>query len=84
MKNNFDEIIERKNTDSLKYDFVARLGKPEGILPLWVADMDFKSPSCVIDALIEKSRHGILATQTQERIILMRCVIGFQSSLAGT
>lgn len=59
MKNNFDEIIERKNTDSLKYDFAARLGKPEGILPLWVADMDFKSPSCVIDALIEKSRHGI-------------------------
>ena len=67
MKNNFDEIIERKNTDSLKYDFAVRRGKPEGILPLWVADMDFKSPSCVIDALIEKSRHGIFSySKTRE------------------
>jgi cystathionine beta-lyase len=55
----FDEIVDRKNTDSLKYDFASRLGKPENILPLWVADMDFKAPPCVIDALIEKSRHGV-------------------------
>lgn len=55
----FDEMIERKNTDSLKYDFAVRRGKPAEILPLWVADMDFKTPSCVIDALVEKSRHGV-------------------------
>ena len=84
MKNNFDEIIERKNTDSLKYDFAARLGKPEGILPLWVADMDFKARPALSMPLLRKAAMGYLATQTQERIILMRCVIGFQSSLAGT
>ena len=32
---------------------------PEGLLPLWVADMDFRTPPCVIKALVEKSRHGI-------------------------
>lgn len=56
---NFDEIIERKNTDSLKYDFAVKRGMPEDVLPLWVADMDFRTPDCVIDALVEKSRHGI-------------------------
>lgn len=59
MAYNFDESIDRRNTDSLKYDFAARRGKPEGLLSLWVADMDFRTPPCVIDALVEKSRHGI-------------------------
>lgn len=59
MKNNFDAMINRVSTNSLKYDFTKRFGKPDGVLPLWVADMDFMTPSCVIDALIEKSRHGI-------------------------
>ncbi len=34
-------------------------GLPQDLIPLWVADMDFKSPQPVIDALIEKSKHGI-------------------------
>jgi cystathionine beta-lyase len=38
----FNETIERKNTNSLKYDFAAERNKPEGLLPLWVADMDLK------------------------------------------
>lgn len=59
MKYNFDEIINRNNTDSLKYDLAGRRGKPKGILPLWVADMDFSTPHCVIEALVDKSRHGI-------------------------
>ena len=59
MTYDFDEIIERRDTDSLKYDFAAKRGMPDGLLPLWVADMDFRTPACVIDALIEKSAHGI-------------------------
>ena len=39
MKYNFDEIIDRRNTDCLKYDFAAERGKPEDVLPLWVADI---------------------------------------------
>jgi cystathionine beta-lyase len=55
----FDKIIDRYNTDSLKFDFAAPRGKPEGLLPMWVADMDFQAPPCVIDALVDKSRHGV-------------------------
>ena len=59
MTYDFDQIVDRRMTDSLKYDFARERGKPDGILPLWVADMDFQTPPCVVDALIEKSRHGI-------------------------
>lgn len=55
----FDEIIERVNTDSEKYDFADRYGKPEGLIPLWVADMDFQAPEEVRSALREKAEHGI-------------------------
>lgn len=55
----FDEIIDRTDTDSLKYDFALRRGMPEDILPLWVADMDFRAPKEVIEALVLKSEHGI-------------------------
>ena len=68
MAYNFDEIIERKDTDSLKYDFAARRGKPEGLLSLWVADMDFRAPQCVIDALTEKSAHGIFGYSESRRL----------------
>lgn len=55
----FDQIINRRNTRCLKYDFAARRGYPEDILPLWVADMDFKTSSYVEDALSELVRHNI-------------------------
>lgn len=56
---NFDEIIDRRETDSLKYDFAVRRNKPADILPLWVADMDFKTPPAVIEALVARAQHGI-------------------------
>lgn len=55
----FDQIVSRKNTRCLKYDFAARRGYPEDILPLWVADMDFRTSSYVEDALAELTRHNI-------------------------
>ena len=58
-KYNFDEIINRYNTNSLKWDYAEKRGKPKDILPLWVADMDFRCPNEVIDTLINKSKHGI-------------------------
>lgn len=59
MQYNFDKIIDRHNTDSLKYDFASKRGKPKDILPLWVADMDFPAPQEVIEALQAKALHGI-------------------------
>lgn len=55
----FDRVVDRKNTRSLKYDFAEKRGKPKDILPLWVADMDFKTSSYIIDALEEVIAHGI-------------------------
>lgn len=59
MTYSFDKIIDRRGTDSLKYDLAAKRGMPEDIIPLWVADMDFPAPPEVLEALVEKSRHGI-------------------------
>jgi cystathionine beta-lyase len=59
MEINFDEIINRTGTNSIKYDFAALRGKPEGILPLWVADMDFRTPPAVTEALLKAVTHGI-------------------------
>jgi len=55
----FDRIIERKNTRSLKYDFAVSYRMPEDVLPLWVADMDFKTSSYIEDALVERAREGV-------------------------
>lgn len=59
MTYNFDEIIDRKNTNSIKYDFAKERGMPDNVLPLWVADMDFTVPKNVIDTLVNASNHGI-------------------------
>ncbi|MCM1090253.1 MAG: pyridoxal phosphate-dependent aminotransferase [Butyrivibrio sp.] len=56
---NFDELIERKNTDCLKYDVAEKRGKPKDVLPLWVADMDFKTSSIVLDVVRQRVEHGI-------------------------
>ncbi|MCR5529124.1 MAG: pyridoxal phosphate-dependent aminotransferase [Saccharofermentans sp.] len=55
----FDTIVPRKGTDCLKYDFAVRRGMPEDVLPLWVADMDFKTSSYIEDAVIERTKHAI-------------------------
>lgn len=56
---NFDESVNRRNTDCLKYDFAKRKGMPEDVLPLWVADMDFKTSSYIEDALVERAKEAI-------------------------
>ena len=55
----FDEIIDRKNTDSLKWDYCEQRFGKEDILPMWVADMDFKSPAPIIEAIIRRAEHGV-------------------------
>ena len=47
----FDRVINRKNTKCLKYDFAVKRGYPENVLPLWVADMDFRTSSYVEDTI---------------------------------
>lgn len=67
MKYNFDETVKRKNTNSIKYDFAKEFRKPEGVLPMWVADMDFRTPPEVIEALVNTAKHGIFGyTEVKE------------------
>lgn len=55
----FDEVVERKGTDCLKYDFAVKRGRPADVLPLWVADMDFRTSSEILDELHARIEHGI-------------------------
>ena len=59
MKYDFDKIYDRRNTDSLKYDFASERGLSPDVLPLWVADMDFRIPEEVISAIKKRADHGI-------------------------
>ena len=59
MEFDFDKPIDRRGTDSVKFDFAAEHGYDPDILPLWVADMDFQAPPCVLEALQKRVDHGI-------------------------
>lgn len=54
MQYNFDEIIDRSNTGSLKWHYT------DDTIPLWVADMDFKAAQAILDAIEQTVQHGIL------------------------
>ena len=55
----FDKPIERRGTDCLKWDALKeRFGRPD-LLPLWVADMDFETPSFVVDALEKRMANPV-------------------------
>lgn len=54
MKYDFDRVIDRRNTDSIKWKTYG-----EDILPMWVADMDFQAPPQVIAAIQQRAEHGI-------------------------
>lgn len=60
MKYDFDENVPRKHTDCLKYDNVKEMFGTEEILPMWIADMDFKTPPFIIEALKKRLNHEVL------------------------
>lgn len=55
MKYDFDKIIPRRGTNSVKWD----VAKEDGVIPMWVADMDFQAAPCIRQALKERVDHGI-------------------------
>lgn len=56
---NFDNEINRYNTNSLKYDFKSDKNKPDDVFPMWVADMDFKCCEEILNDMHRKIDHGI-------------------------
>lgn len=59
MKYDFDTVIDRYNSNSLKYDCARQWGVPEDVLPMWVADMDFKTAPEILDAMQKSVEFGI-------------------------
>ncbi|MCV9886912.1 MalY/PatB family protein [Metabacillus halosaccharovorans] len=55
----FDKVINRKQTDSVKWDYTKKIFGVENVLPMWVADMDFSVPEEVTAALHSRVDHGI-------------------------
>lgn len=53
MASQFDEIVDFRHTDSIKWDMAG------DAIPMWVADMDFRSPQCITDAVVEAAQRGI-------------------------
>jgi len=60
MKYNFDEVIDRRDTNAVKLERCKALFGTEDVLPLWVADMDFRTPDFIIDAIQKRLEHPIL------------------------
>lgn len=55
MKYDFDEIVPRRHTNSYKWDSAA----DAGVLPMWVADMDFRTAPAVVEAVRKRAEHGV-------------------------
>lgn len=60
MNYNFDEVIERRGTDSVKWDGMSGRWGREDLLPMWVADMDFRTAPFVVEALKKRLEHEVL------------------------
>ena len=60
MQYNFDEIIERRGTDCFKWDALKTFFGREDVTPMWVADMDFRSPDFVMEAIRKRCEHEVL------------------------
>lgn len=64
---NFDEEINRYSSNSLKYDFKKDRNKPDDVLPMWVADMDFKCCDEILNDLHKKVEHGIFGYSKNDK-----------------
>ena len=59
MKYNFDELIDRKDTNAVKIDEMKDIWGRDDLIPMWVADMDFATPDFVVDAVKKRCEHPV-------------------------
>lgn len=74
MHYNFDEVINRENTDCLKYDLRKQIFRNESVIPMWVADTDFRTPDFIMNAINKRLEHeifgyGIIPSSFYESIV---------------
>ncbi|WP_099464225.1 MalY/PatB family protein [Parabacteroides provencensis] len=56
---NFDEVIERRGTNCIKHDLLKERFGDEKLIPLWVADMDFRTPDFIVEAIKKRCEHEV-------------------------
>jgi cystathionine beta-lyase len=59
MRYDFDKQVDRKGTDSVKFDLNKTVFGSDDLLPMWVADMDFEVPDFIREAIIERALHPV-------------------------
>lgn len=63
----FDKVIDRRNTESYKW-YGDNHGLDDGqVIPMWVADMDFRCAQPIIDAVVKRAEHGIYGYPTRSK-----------------
>jgi len=62
LKHDFDEIVDRRGTECKKWDTYSA-----DVIPMWIADTDFKCPQPVIDAMVRRAQHGIYGYPTNDK-----------------
>lgn len=83
MKYDFDEIVDRSKNRSAKYDERVKNFGTDDVIPLWIADMDFKTAQPIIDACVKKAEEGIWGYTSGRKAILRRMPTGRRSGTAG-
>ena len=63
---NFNDEINRYHTNSLKYDFKKEKNKPEDVIPMWVADMDFRCCEEILNDMHKKIDHGVFGYSKED------------------
>ncbi|MCP5094805.1 MAG: pyridoxal phosphate-dependent aminotransferase [Chloroflexi bacterium] len=94
MEYDFDKIISRARTDSIKWDYISKEGRlsprqagdnfraKDELLPMWVADMDFPSPQPVLEAMQKRVAHGVFG-YTQPSAPYYEAIIGWMHRRKG-
>ena len=79
MKYDFDELIERRGTGCVKWDERPEaVDSSDGIIPLWVADMDFKAAPAIMDAVMKRAAHGVFGYTVVEEDYYLAVISWFQ------
>jgi cystathionine beta-lyase len=66
LKYNFDKAVNRKNTGCKKWDGLKTWYGEDDLIPMWIADMDFESPPCVVEAIERRAAHGVYGYPIRE------------------
>jgi cysteine-S-conjugate beta-lyase len=69
MRKNFDQFIDRRNSDCIKWNLY-----DEDVLPMWVADMDYSAPPAVLQALHDRVNHGVFG-YAGDPIVLRKVIV---------